>query len=38
MSGIRVSTKEGQRKPELEKHDNNERLKLRSEVLAPAQN
>lgn len=38
MSGIRVSTKEGQREPELAKHDNNERLKLRSEVLAPAQN
>ena len=38
MSGIRVSTEEGQREPELKKHDNNERLKLGSEVLAPAQN
>ena len=36
MSSVRVSTKEGQREPELEKYDSNQRLKLRSEVLAPA--
>lgn len=38
MSSIRVSTEEGQREPELEKYDSNQRLKLRSEGWLQPQN